>query len=486
MSECPVIVWLRQDLRLADNDALAAAAARRVPVIPVYIWAPEEEDRWAPGTASRWWLSRSLARLDRSLRRLGSRLVLRSGPSLEALRDLVRSTGARALFWNRRYEPAAVARDAAVARTLETEGIEVRTFNSSLLFEPGSILNGSGGPYRVFTPFWNACLARMDLAKPAPAPRRLRAPASWPRASKLERLPIESRTSRTRGFETFWEPGEEGAEAELQRFLAAAMEAYPGGRDRPGERATSRLSPHLHFGEIGPRRVARQVGSAVLESPAARAVPGEAFVRQIGWREFAYHLLHHFPESPERPLDASFDRIRWSSDEKALRAWQEGRTGFPMVDAGMRELLATGWMHNRVRMIVASFLVKDLLIPWQAGAAWFWDTLVDADLANNTLGWQWTAGCGADAAPFVRVFNPALQGRRFDPDGEYVRRFVPELSRLPAGRIHQPRSNGGRSQALPGMEEGYGYPEPIVDHADSRRRALEAYRRARSSRRADA
>ncbi len=440
------LVWFRQDLRLADQPALAAALAKAGPVLPVYIWGPEEEGDWPPGAASRWWLHQSLKALDADLRARGSRLVIRRGPALETLRGLVTETGAGAVHWNRRYEPAAIERDRKVKAGLLKDGIAAESFNGSLLFEPWEIETGSGGPYKVFTPFWKASMARASEIGKAAAPRRSAwsHPSRWPSSLALEELDLEPKLDWAAGFWDAWQPGEAGAAAQLKRFLRGAVQEYGDDRDRPDRVGTSRLSPHLHHGEISPR----QIWAASERSKSGRGIG--AFLREVGWREFAYHLLYHFPHTTTEPLRPEFARFPWRRDARALRAWQRGRTGYPLVDAGMRELWATGWMHNRVRMVVASFLVKDLMIPWQEGTRWFWDTLVDADLASNTLGWQWTAGCGADAAPFFRVFNPTSQAAKFDPAGKYVGKWVPEVD----------------------TEE---YAAPVVDHGAARERALNAY-----------
>ena len=446
MSEAPALVWFRQDLRLSDNPAMAAAVERRSPVIPVFIWAPEEEGAWPPGAASRWWLGCSLAKLSAELENRGSRLIVRRGPTAEALSRLVAESGATAVFWNRRYEPAAVARDSVLESKLREHGLLAESFNGSLLFEPGTIRNQSGQPFQVFTAFWRACLAKQTPPPSKNAPKRLPALKDWPRSLDLSELGLEPAVDWASGFREVWQPGESGAARQLKRFLQEALVDYPVNRDMPGVAGTSRLSPHLHFGEISPGQVWRAVLGMMNENPAAC----QAYLRQIGWREFAYYLLHHHPESPQEALRPEFAAFPWRMDPKRFKAWRQGRTGYPLVDAGMRELWHTGWMHNRVRMVVASFLVKHLLISWQDGAAWFWDTLVDADLANNTLGWQWVAGCGADAAPYFRIFNPSIQSKKFDPQGEYLRRWVPEL------------------------EAGQEYPPPIVDHNEARDRALEA------------
>jgi deoxyribodipyrimidine photo-lyase len=465
MSE-PVLVWLRLDLRLRDNPALDAAVARGGPVIPVFVWSPEEEGSAAPGAASRWWLHRSLAALDASLRARGSALVLRRGPAARELAALARETGAKAVFWSRRVEPALIERDARAAKSLAAAGLETRDFESCLLFDPAGLRTGSGGPYKVFTPFWRACRERPEPGAPLPAPARVPAPARPAKSEALDSLGLMPSMDWAEGLRAAWTPGEDGARARLADFAEGGADGYLDARDRMADDGVSRLSPHLHFGEVSAREA-----WAVISARAA-AAPGrgpEGYLRQLGWREFAHHLLLHFPRTVDRPLRPEFEKFPWRRDARLFAAWSRGRTGFPTVDAGMRELWRTGWMHNRARMICASFLVKDLLADWRDGAAWFWDTLVDADQANNTLGWQWTAGCGADAAPFFRIFNPVLQGRKFDPAGAYVRRWVPELRRVPPERVHEPWTG-----TLFELAEAGAYPLPLVDHAKARDQALEA------------
>ncbi len=478
----PSIHWFRSDLRLADNPALRAAVQHGGSVVPVFVWAPEEEGDWPPGSASRWWLHQSLGVLDAGLREMGSRLVIRRGPTLAALRALARETGATAVFWNRRYEPAVMARDTMVEKGLRGDGLQVESFNAALLHEPREVQNQSGRPFQVFTPFWRHCLARPDPAEPPSAPRHLCAPGKWPKSLALGDLELEPKINWAEGLRGAWQPGEAGAKASLRRFLADAFADYSEQRNRPDVVGTSRLSAHLHFGEISPR----QVWHELKRMAAKRSVPvaqwrGSQFVAELGWREFSHHLLYHFPRTPSEPLRAAFREFHWREEPVFLKAWQQGRTGFPIVDAGLRELWATGWMHNRVRMIVASFLVKDLLISWQEGARWFWDTLVDADLAQNTLGWQWVAGCGADAAPYFRVFNPVGQGEKFDPHGDYVHRWCPELAELPVEWIHRPHEAPPDVLRAAGVELGRDYPQPIVNHAIAREVALEAYERIKSA-----
>jgi deoxyribodipyrimidine photo-lyase len=474
------IVWFRRDLRLQDNPALHAAAARG-PVLPVYIQAPEEEAEWPAGAAEQWWLHHSLQRLDEDLERLGLRLCLRrADDSGRELIELAARCGARRIVWNRRYEPAAIRRDRAIKASLRGAGLEADSYNAALLREPWDVKNKAGGPFQVFTPYWRHCLAAGDPPPPLPAPAQAAAPPEWPASLALDALGLEPRIDWARGIAAAWTPGCRGAWRRLDTFLTTAFEGYADRRNRPDLAGTSRLSPHLHFGEIGPREVFHAVGAAAARGQFGAAWRQSSFLAELGWREFAYHLLYHFPETPQEPLRSEFARFPWVDDPQGLSAWQRGRTGFPIVDAGMRELWATGWMHNRVRMIAGSFLVKDLLLPWTSGARWFWDCLVDADLASNTLGWQWVAGCGADAAPYFRVFNPTLQGRKFDPDGAYVRRWVPELAALPTAWLHAPWEAPAGVLTEAGIELGVTYPRPIVDHDTARHRALEALARLKN------
>lgn len=437
----PALVWFRLDLRLSDNPALHAAADRGHKVLPLFIWAPEEEEDWPPGAASRWWIHHSLQSLSADLEHRGSGLVLRRGPTLDAIRKILKESGARAVFWNRRVEPALRLRDIGIKKELEADGILVETFHSSVLHDPETIRNSKGEPFRVFTHFWKACTPLEPLLEQSePSIDWLKdLPGSLP----LESLRLEPSIDWAEGLRDRWQPGESGAQKLLKRFLKNGIDVYSESRDYPAIEGTSRLSPHLHFGEISPRRLA---DSCAIH----RVASSREFVRQLGWREFAHHMLYHFPHTASEPLRSRFARFPWRKDVQGFERWQRGSTGFAMVDAGMRQLWATGWMHNRARMIAGSFLVKDLMLHWKVGARWFWDTLVDADLANNTLGWQWVAGCGADAAPYFRIFNPDKQSEKFDPDREYVRRWLPEW-------------------------ETSRYPAPIVDHRLARERALEAF-----------
>ena len=480
MNASPVLVWFRLDLRLEDNPALSAAAERRSPVIPLFIWAPEEEAPWPPGAASRWWLHQSLKSLQRSLVSRGSRLILRSGATLDTLKALIAETGAQAVFWNRRYEPAVVARDAAVKKSLIEQRVEAQSFNAGLLFEPWTIRGKSTQrPFQVFSAFWKACLNQPEPAAPFAVPKPLTIPALWPDSLTLGNLHLEPRIDWASGLRTAWEPGECGSGIELERFLKKGLNEYPSERNRPDRTGTSRLSPHLHFGEIGPRKVWHALrGSSRIDK--AEAV--DSYLRELGWREFAYHLLFHFPQITNEPLRSEFSAFPWQVDGRLLDVWQRGVTGYPLVDAGMRELWATGWMHNRVRMVAASFLTKHLRINWEEGAYWFWDTLVDADLANNTLGWQWAAGCGADAAPYFRIFNPVRQSERFDPKGDYIRHWIPELRRLNLPWLHKPWEGPVSILEESKIQLGKTYPFPVVNHEKARQEALASFEQMRLAR----
>jgi deoxyribodipyrimidine photo-lyase len=457
------IVWFRRDLRLADNDALAAAAATDAAILPLYI----DDDGHASrplGGAAQWWRGRSLTALDESLRAIGSRLIVRRGPPRAALDGLLTETGAQTVYLNLRRD--GTGDDAGTIAWLRSRGIGVETFDANYLHDPLHLRTASGGGFKVFTPFWNRL--RGDYRPPAErrAPKSLETPERWPDSLPLDAVQVTD--SWALSIAGSWRPGESAAHTRLARFADEIAASYATLRDRPDRDGTSRLSPHLAWGEISVHAIWRHLDRKVGD----KALP---FLRELGWRDFNMHLLHDFAALSWQPLQARFAAFPAKDNAKLLRAWRRGLTGYPIVDAGMRQLWRTGWMHNRVRMIVASFLIKDLLVPWQRGEEWFWDTLVDADTAQNGGNWQWVAGCGADAAPFFRVFNPVLQGEKFDPKGEYVRAWVPELAKLPDSVIQQPWSAPGQLLSKAGVKLGATYPLPIVDHGQARKRALAAY-----------
>lgn len=466
------IVWFRQDLRVADNPALAAAAATGS-VLPVYILDDATPGPWRMGGASRWWLHHSLV----SLRRQLGTLVLLRGESSHHLKRLVAETKASHVFWNRCYEPSATERDGQLEAELAKSAIDVQTFNASLLHEPWQIKTSSGEPFQVFTPFWRTA-SRLPYDPPLPRRKIKLARADVPSDDIDSWELTPSRPNWAADWNAHWTPGEKGAHVRLSEFFKNGIRGYSAKRNRPDLPHTSRLSPHLHFGEISPRQIAHYAALAVAAGSAAQR-DVDKFMSEIGWREFAHHLLFHFPELPSRNWRQQFDAYPWRSAPRDLKAWQRGLIGYPLVDAGMRELWHTGWMHNRIRMVTASFLIKHLRIDWRQGEVWFWDTLVDADLANNAAGWQWVAGSGADAAPYFRIFNPVLQGRKFDPDGDYVRRWCPELARLPTEHIHAPHDAPADVLKTAEVHLGKNYPSPIVDHNEARDAALTGYARVR-------
>ncbi len=474
----PALVWFRDDLRLSDQPALSAAIASGAPVLCIYVLDEESPGLRPLGGASRWWLHHSLAALATSLARIGSRLDILRGPAAPLLMDVAKTAQVEAVFWTRRYGAAEIAVDRAAKAELSGAEIGVRSFNGQLLHEPWEIQTKGGDYYRVYSPFWRTACARPEPASPLPAPSRLAAaewPADAPARITLEALQLLPTTPDwAGGLNALWRPGEAGAQERLSAFLETRAHRYASMRDRPDEPSTSNLSPHLRFGEISPR----QIFQATRHAEQALGVPSrdaEKFLAEIGWREFAYHLLYHVPHLQSRNFQPKFDAFPWRTPEASeLRAWQQGRTGYPIVDAGMRELWKTGTMHNRVRMITASFLVKDLLADWRLGEDWFWDTLCDADPANNPASWQWVAGSGADAAPYFRIFNPVLQGKKFDPHGTYVRKYVSELEKLPDTWIHEPWAAPDEALRRAGIVLGKNYPHPMVDHGRARDRALAA------------
>lgn len=461
------LVWLRRDLRTRDNPALAFAAENHETLIPLYIL-----DRGELGGAQGWWLHHSLKALQDDLKKCGLGLCLREGDALSVLEALIAEYQIEAVYWNRCYEPEAIVRDKRIKSNLQAQGLEVQSFNGSLLNEPWTILNQQQSCYKVFTAFWRQALQSLIIPPESflntentiyPEPQSDN-PDHW------QLLPTSPDWARE--FSQFWLPGESGALKNLERFIEEDLQGYKEDRNIPAIAATSHLSPHLHFGEISPWQIWRAIAE-VKKDPLANLASIEHFLSELGWREFSQYLLFHFPKLPSNNFKPQFDAFPWSENADLLKSWQRGLTGYPIVDAGMRELWRTGFMHNRVRMITASFLVKDLFIDWRIGARWFLHTLLDADLANNSAGWQWVAGCGADAAPYFRIFNPVLQGEKFDPLGEYVKRWVPELAKVPAAWIHKPWE---APKGLLDIRLGEDYPYPVVDHTVARQYALESYK----------
>jgi len=463
------LVWFRNDLRLADNPALIAGLGSGRPVIPLYILDEETPDIRPMGAASRWWLHHSLLSLDASLRSLGSRLILRRGPAERVLEEVAAEYDASAVYWNRAYDAGSRERDERARRALQARKVIAEGLKANLLYEPSEVKTATGGSFKLFTAFWRACRELPSPTAGLPAPKTLPAPKKWGTSDIVADWKLlPTAPDWAGGMRASWTPGEAAATQRLSSFLDTALANYRQARDLPAVPATSRLSPHLAFGELSPRQIWRAATTRGMSAAT------EKFLTELGWREFSYNLLFHHGDLGRRNFRPEFDSFPWIDEEEKLDAWRRGRTGYPIVDAGLRELWTTGWMHNRVRMIVASFLTKDLLIDWRAGERWFWDTLVDADPANNAMGWQWVAGSGADAAPYFRIFNPVLQGEKFDPSGDYVRRWIPELGALPPGHIHKPWM---ASTPLPPEI----YPERIVDHASARNRALIAFRSLKQS-----
>ncbi|MBY0613664.1 MAG: DNA photolyase family protein [Beijerinckiaceae bacterium] len=477
----PVIVWLRTDLRLGDNPALEAACETGRDVLCVFILETDETLK-ARGGATRWWLHGSLLAIGRDIEKRGGRLVLCKGASRSLIPRICKAAGAAAIVWNRRYGEAERTLDAALKKQLQDDGLVAESFNSHLLYEPWEVTTKAGTPMRVFTPFWRAARQTHEPMTPRPAPKQIPdgklAKVKLPDEVALDDLDLlPTKPDWASGMRDAWQPGETGAEKTLRTFLKTGIDGYAENRNLPDRPSTSRLSPYLKFGEISPRQIWHAVDHAAQNGTLkASADDVSKFLAELGWREFSYHLLFHFPKLGSENFQSKFDAFPWASDTAHLKAWQRGRTGYPIVDAAMRQLWVTGWMHNRMRMVAASFLIKHLLIDWREGEAWFWDTLLDADPASNTASWQWVAGSGADAAPYFRIFNPISQGQKFDTEGNYVREFVPELAKLPAKYIHNPWIAPKSVLDAAGVTLGETYPHPIVDHDRARQRALAAFK----------
>lgn len=476
MAEKPIIVYFRNDLRLGDHPALSAAVASGRPVLPLFIADDNAPGPWRRGGASRWWLHHSLAALGADLEQSGTPLTIRRGDTAQEIVRVAHDVGADTVHMSRCYEPWSRQLEHSLKDQLSADGITLNRFAGHLLSEPDLIATKTGGPYKVYTPFWRQ-MSTLAIRRPVPAPCKIRPTLNVPDGPTLDELDLRpKKPDWAHSFRPIWQPGERSARHRLNAFLEFDIARYHERRDRPDLPATSLLSPHLAFGEISPAHCWHAAQMHAARNPAG-ANGAEVFMKELAWREFSYHLLFHFEDLPTQPYRPEFQHFPWAEDgaESVVTAWQRGQTGYPIVDAGMRQLWTTGWMHNRVRMITASFLIKDLLIPWQRGEAWFWDTLVDADLASNAASWQWVAGSGADAAPYFRIFNPVTQGRKFDPDGAYIRRYVPELSSLPTKHIHAPWLAPAEVLAASGIRLGVTYPVPIVEHAGARARALAAY-----------
>ena len=463
------IWWIRRDFRLDDNPALVRAAQASA-LLPVYIHSDGEEGAWPLGGAQRWWLARSLTAFAAKLEQAGSRLTILEGEAAKTLVDLVKRCDVQEVVWNRRFEPAPLAQERRVEAALDALSVSWKAYCGNHLFDPEEVATKEGRPYQVYTPFSRNVRARPAPAQPKAAPKTLPAVDGAPTGVSIASLHLEPEIDWAAGFRAKWIPGEDTALVRLRAFTSGAMASYPIGRDQPSVDGSSLLSPHLAFGEIGIRRV----WHTALASSSSPAASTDKFLAERLWREFGTHVLYHFPKTDLAPLRPEYARFPWRNDREALRAWQRGQTGYPLVDAGMRQLWATGWMHNRVRMVVASFLVKHLLLPWQEGAKWFWDTLVDADLGNNSLGWQWAAGSGADAAPYFRIFNPTSQAEKFDAEAEYIRRWVPELARVPKQLAVAPFDAPPLALRAAGITLGVEYPHAIVEHTKARERALAA------------
>lgn len=470
-----LIYWFRQDLRLRDLPGLLAAAATDQPLLACYILDDETPGEHRPGSASRWWLHHSLAALQRDLQALGGQLLLRRGAALQVLAELVAESGADAVYCSRQYEPWAAELEQQLHDSLATLGVDFKRYPGSLLFEPGQVMTQAAAPFKVFTPFWRQCLRSPEPRLPQPPPENINWHDRPLTGDELEDWALPPRGPDWAGhWGELWSPGSEGAAQRLSAFLDGPVVNYSKGRNHPAEQATSRLSAHLHFGEMSPRTV-WHAARGLARSKPDRQDEVDKFLSELGWREFSHHLMYHFPRVIDEPFKQQFERFPWQGNPACLRAWQRGATGYPIVDAGMRELWHIGYMHNRVRMVVASFLTKHLLIHWRAGARWFHDTLVDANLANNSCGWQWVAGSGADASPYFRIFNPVTQGEKFDTAGDYVRHWIPELARLPDRFLHRPWEAPAGVLAQADVKLGESYPHPIVEHRAAREAALAAY-----------
>lgn len=468
MSKSKVLYWFRQDLRLNDNPALCHAS-RNGTVMPIYIFDDINSKDFKLGAASCWWLHQSLISLNDSL---DGNLNFYKGDPEEIILKLIQEYDISHIHWNRCYEPWQISRDSKIKKLLKLKNIQINSDNSSLLWEPWDVTKKDNTPYKVFTPFFqNGCLSAIPPREPINKPRNLRLIQDAKYAIDLKDLKLMPKKNWHYKLAEHWQCGEVAALKRLNIFLESGIYNYKEGRDFPAKQSTSRLSPHLHFGEISPN----QVWYLAKKQISGNNNNLKVFLTELGWREFSYNLLYQFPELPNKNWRSKFNKFKWSNNTKLLQLWQQGKTGYPIVDAGMRELWQTGYMHNRVRMIAASFLVKNLLIDWREGEKWFWDCLVDADLASNSASWQWVAGSGADAAPYFRIFNPVTQGQKFDPEGEYTRKYIPELKNIPNKFLFNPFDAPESILNQSGIKLGNDYPMPIVDLKISRQKALDIY-----------
>ncbi|MDG2313340.1 MAG: deoxyribodipyrimidine photo-lyase [Alphaproteobacteria bacterium] len=470
-----IIHWFRQDLRLTDNPSLNEAS-KLGEVLPLYIFDNVNVDRNSIGGAAQWWLHQQLNSLNKSL---DDKLCILEGDALKLIPDLIAKTGASGIFWNRCYEPWRISRDKILKENILSENIEVRSFNGSLLWEPWEVLKKDGSPYKVFTPFYKrGCMAADPPRTPIHKPKSMKLYSAKNHSQSLLSLSLLTNKQWEANLAKHWNIGESAAQTQLHTFINRALKNYKNDRDFPAISSTSKLSVHLHWGSISPNMIWYETKK--LQETKNSNIGINTFMSQLAWREFSYSLLYYFPNLPNKNLQSKFDNFPWRKDRKLLKSWQKGRTGYPIIDAGMRELWETGYMHNRVRMISGSFLVKNLLMDWRDGEAWFWDTLVDADLANNSASWQWIAGCGADAAPFFRIFNPTRQSQRFDPKGLYIRKWLPEISRLPTKYIHEPWLAPSDVLLNSNIVIGNNYPHPIVDHSVTRKYALDCFNKIKN------
>lgn len=472
-----IIHWFREDLRISDNPALRAASVQQFPVVCLYIFE-NEDSLHAMKEPQKQWLHQSLVSLRSDLEKYRISLLIEKGNPISIWKKLIRKTNPEQVFWNRSYSPLAEERDEKIKEMLEKEGIEATICKSSLLLEPEEVKTNQGSYFKIFTPFYRAHKKICKLSPISPLPQKNKRNVRFS-SLKIEDLKLLPKNASLDILQ-FWEIGERAAKKRLEDFLKTGLSTYLAKRDFPAINATSKLSPYLHFGEISPKQIALRISEQIKKKPSVRK-NAEGFLRELIFRDFAYNLLHHVPFLTTRPFRPEFSRLKWKKNKKHLISWQQGITGYPLVDAGMRELYSTGWMHNRVRMVVASFLIKDLFIPWQEGERWFWQRLVDADLANNSFNWQWSAGCGPDAFPFFRVFNPMAQAKKYDPEGLYIKKWVPELAKLPIKYLFSPWEAPKEVLQKAGIQLGKTYPFPIVDHDETKKSILPAFRKMRKN-----